>query len=145
MMIRDYSMTRLKSLRPVQGQRISRALGICVAILVTSVLSACGSSTASHAPASITVVDATGNKFFGLLPSGKLALRVVVSDAAGSTIANAVVSFTSRNPQVVTVDAAGVVTGIAVGTTNVVASTVDGGRTLSDSVRVSVGTLTSSP
>lgn len=128
-------------MRQGTGHRIRRGLGVFVAISIIIVLAACGSSTASSGPASIAIVDL--GKVFAMVVGTNVTLRTVVNDAAGNNIANAVVSFTSRKPQVAIVDGAGAVTGVASGNTYIVASTVNGARTLSDSVLVDVGMLIS--
>jgi subtilisin family serine protease len=51
-----------------------------------------------------------------------LALRGIVATAAGDSVANANIAWTSRNPAVATVDASGKVVAVAGGTTYVVAS-----------------------
>jgi hypothetical protein len=67
----------------------------------------------------------------------------MAQDAAGDVIAGAgPFSFTSRNGLIVTVDTAGVITSVGLGSTYVVIKLPSGARTLTDSVDVAVGTTT---
>jgi hypothetical protein len=73
-----------------------------------------------------------------------LKLTAVAKNAAGGVIAGAgPFSFTSRKPSIVTVDTAGVITSVGLGSTYVVVTLPSGAQTLMDSDAVAVGTTTS--
>jgi len=65
-------------------------------------------------------------------------LRVTARDASGRELPPGAATFVSRDPGVVAVDGAGVVTGVSPGASYVVGSIASGGRILADSVEIHV-------
>jgi hypothetical protein len=102
----------------------------------------CGSSTESSRDTIASIDLFYGNppaQSVTLFKGGGVTLTVVARDAAGEIVpTDTPFTLVSRNPQVVTIDAAGRVTPINAGSTYVVATLVSNGRTLSDSMDIGV-------
>jgi hypothetical protein len=121
-----------------------RGCSAAVLLLLATAAGACGGVRSPEPgreggePGALTLTGPDGLRRFGLTAGTALRLRATVRDARGGVAAAPSPSFVSRNPAVATVDAAGVVTGMAEGDTYVVAEAASGGRRLADSVAVSV-------
>jgi hypothetical protein len=115
-----------------------------IGLIIAALCAACSSSTdVSRQPQSITVSAPGGAHQIALNLGTSLKLTAMAKDAAGDVIAGAgPFSFTSRNSLIVTVDTAGVITSVGLGSTYVVMKLPSGARTLTDSVGVAVGTTT---
>lgn len=76
-------------------------------------------------------------------PGGTLQMSAVARDPGGAAIANfAGITFTSQDQSVATVNNAGLVSGVAVGTTTITADATSGGATHSATATVNVATQT---
>lgn len=82
----------------------------------------CGSTEPAATPgvAEIVVSPATST----LAPNAQLPLRAQVQDESGDLVPDATVTWTVQNPDIVSVSEAGVVTALAVGTSQVAASSL---------------------
>ena len=80
----------------------------------------CGSTAPVAAPevAAVVVSPSTST----LAPNAQLPLRAQVQDGSGAIVTDADVTWTVQDPRIVSVSAAGVVTALAVGTSQVAAS-----------------------
>jgi Bacterial Ig-like domain (group 2) len=97
-----------------------RTLTAVVMIALTSW--SCGSTSPDAAPkvAEIVVSPATST----LEPNAQLPLRAQVQDGSGTLVPDADVSWTVQDPKIVSVSSAGVVTALAVGTSQVAANSL---------------------
>ena len=109
-----------------------------IALILAPVCGACSSSTdASRQPQSITVTALGGGHFVAMNLGTYEKLTAVAKDPAGNVIAGAgPFSFTSRKTSIVTVDTAGVITGVGLGSTYVVVALPSGTRTLATKLRL---------
>src|SRR5829696_7465149 len=82
----------------------------------------CGSTAPDATPevAEIVVSPST----YTLAPNAQLPLRAQVQDGSGALVPDAVVSWTVQDPRIVSISDAGVVTALAVGTSQVAASSL---------------------
>lgn len=88
----------------------------------------------------ILFVGLGGARSIAIAINTTLMLMVTAVDANGSNVATAgPYEFVSRNSAVVTVDSVGLIAARSAGAAFVVAKLIAGGRTLSDSVKVTVG------
>lgn len=106
---------------------------------IAAVVCGCSDPTTTYRIASITVAGPRNAKTVTVDVGARVPLTPHARTESGLEVIplNSYV-FVSRQPQIASVDTAGVVTGLSVGTTVVVASLDDSGRTLADSVSVSV-------
>ena len=86
--------------------------------------------------ASIAVTDVTLNYNTAALAVGETKTKVATVQPQNATNRN--VTWTSSNPTVATVNSNGVVTALSAGTTTIIATTQDGGRTAVSNVTVSI-------
>src|SRR5215207_6861105 len=97
---------------------IGRTLTTVVVIALSSW--SCGSTEPKATPgvAAIVVSPATST----LTPNAQLPLRAQVEDGSGELIPDAAVTWTVQDPTIVSISAAGVVTALTVGTSQVAAN-----------------------
>lgn len=110
-----------------------RASAILLGLVVGSAMGGCDTLFGPEDPASIEI---SADRSTLEVPGDSLRLRAVVRDEDGDRISGASVSWTSRAPEVLTVDPRGVASGVMNGTAWVVASS--GG--VSDSLEITVDT-----
>jgi len=82
----------------------------------------CGSTAPDSAPrvAEVVVSPTTST----LAPNAQLPLRAQVQDASGAIVPDAAINWTVQDPKVVSISEAGVVTALAIGTSQVAASSL---------------------
>jgi uncharacterized protein YjdB len=97
-----------------------RAVKTLVLIAVSSW--SCGSTAPDAMPKVAEVVVTPANST--LAPNAQLPLRAQVQDASGTILPDADVSWTVQDPRIVSISAAGVVTALAEGTSQVAASSL---------------------
>lgn len=105
-----------------------------VAIAVLGLATCEGHDTGTEKPAGVASISLTTNEVI-IAPLGTLIVTAIPRDDAGHTISGLGVTWTSSQPSVATVDANGVVTGVAGGMTTVTATI--GGTTASVTIYVS--------
>jgi len=98
--------------------RVGRTLATAVVVALSSW--SCGSTAPDVTPqvAAIVVSPASST----LAPDDQLPLEALVQDESGAIVPGAGVMWTVENPKVVSISSAGVVTALAVGTSQVAAS-----------------------
>jgi pullulanase len=100
---------------------MSRSGGTLTTVAVVALSSwSCGSTAPNATPevAEIVVSPATST----LAPNAQLPLRAQVQDGSGALVPDAEVTWTVQDPRIVSISAAGVVTALALGTSQVAAS-----------------------
>jgi pullulanase len=100
---------------------MSRSGGTLTTVAVVALSSwSCGSTAPNATPevAGIVVSPATST----LAPNAQLPLRAQVQDGSGALVPDAEVTWTVQDPRIVSISAAGVVTALALGTSQVAAS-----------------------
>ena len=111
------------------------------AILIFAIALACGCSdpTATYRITSISMTGPRGERSITLAVGAQVPLTIHARTEGGLEVAPSTSYLVvARQPQVAQVDTAGVITGISAGTTVIVASLDDSGRTLTDSLPVTV-------
>src|SRR5688500_9224867 len=116
---------------PSRGRRI--ALGIAAGLIAFGM--GCGEGTAPPAP--VASVSISPEKV-DLVPGGTEILQAIPKDAGGNTLTNRMSEWSTSDPSIATV-AAGVVTGVALGTATITASVE--GKTASIEVNVREGAV----
>lgn len=114
---------------------------VSVILALSASLAACRSSTAAEPVVqSISVsVGVSGSRILALNRGEPVALTVVARDVNGQTVQpRSDFLYVSRSTTVATVSTTGVVNGHIAGSTYVVVSLLANGRTLSDSIQVTV-------
>jgi len=107
--------------------------------LAAAVLCGCSDPTSTYRIASITIAGPRDAKSVTVNVGAQVPLTPHARTEGGLEVVPLTpYLFISRQPQVAAVDTSGVVTGVSAGTTVVVASLDDSGRTLADSVSVTV-------
>jgi hypothetical protein len=120
--------------QPAGGRRI--ALRVAAGLIAFGM--GCGEGTAPPAPvASVSISPAK----IDLVPGGTEILQAIPKDAGGGTLTNRMSEWSTSDPSIATV-AAGVVTGVAIGTATITASVE--GHTASIEVNVREGAVVSS-
>ena len=109
---------------------------IAFAILAATVVQGCSDKSSPSEPPSAGSI-ALDPKSATLAVGGKVQLSATIHDASGSVVTGRTVSWTSGNSAVATVDANGLVTGVATGSADVIAAS--GG--LSDHAAITVTTI----
>jgi pullulanase len=100
---------------------MSRSGGTLTTVAVVALSSwSCGSTAPNATPevAEIVVSPVTST----LAPNAQLPLRAQVQDGSGALVPDAEVTWTVQDPRIVSISAAGVVTALALGTSQVAAS-----------------------
>ncbi len=98
--------------------RIGRTLATAVAVALSSW--SCGSTAPDATPQVATIVVSPATSTLAL--NAQLPLQAQVQDGSGALVPDASVTWTVQDPKIVSVSAAGVVTGLAIGSSQVAAN-----------------------
>ncbi|HYN82575.1 MAG TPA: Ig-like domain-containing protein, partial [Gemmatimonadaceae bacterium] len=122
----------------IRGRAQRRRIALQIAAGLIAFGMGCGEGTAPPAPvATVSIAPAKVD----LVPDGTEILQAIPKDAGGSTLTNRISEWSTSDPSIATV-AAGVVTGVAIGTATITASVE--GHTASAEVTVKEGAVVSS-
>src|SRR3954464_1636217 len=93
---------------------------LTTAVVVALSSWSCGSTAPDATPAVAAIIVSPAAST--LAPTAQLPLQAQVQDGSGAAIQDAAVTWTVQNPKIVSVSADGVVTALAVGTSQVAAN-----------------------
>lgn len=113
---------------------------LLVLLASASALAACSSSTDVVGSRSVKLTGPSGERTVEMWRGVTVPLTAKALDAKGQLVTDAVFTFTAKNANIASVDGAGRVTGVSVGTTFVLVRTSNGNVALTDSVQVTVST-----
>ena len=100
---------------------MSRSIRTLTTVVVVALSSwSCGSTAPDSTPAVAEIVVSPST--YTLAPNAQLPLRAQVQDGSGALVPDAAVSWTVQDPRIVSISDAGVVTALAVGTSQVAAN-----------------------